>query len=121
MIIMGVGLLTIALAQLTAMRMSTESRQMTQAMYLAEQQLDAFYITPPVVPGAFVDPLNPIELDPNDQDYTTFTRSWTVQGDTPSLGLSTVTVQVLWNNGAGGVGDTGPGGRTVTLQGIVGP
>lgn len=121
LVIMGIGTLTIALAQLTALRMSTESRQMTQAMYLAEQQLDQFYISPPVLAGNFQDPGNPIDIDPADTDLTTYNRSWAVQLNTPSPGLSTVTVQVVWNNGQGGPGDTGPASRTATLQGIVGP
>jgi len=121
MVIMGIGLLTVALAQLTAMRMSSESRQMSQAMYLAEQQLEGFYVSPPIVAGTFQDPANPFEVDVNDDDYSAYNRSWTIQTDTPSPGLSTVTVQVLWVNGAGGGGDTGDANRTVTLQGIVGP
>ena len=121
MIIMGVGLLTIALAQLSAMRMGTTSKQMTNAMNLAEQQIQVFYVSPPIAAGTFQDPGNPIPADLSGDDLSSFNRSWQVQTDTPSAGLSTVTVTVVWNNGLGGVGDTGAQSRTVRLQGVVRP
>lgn len=121
MIIMGVGLLTIALAQLSSIRMATTSKYLSQAMYLAEQQMEDFYVAAPIVGGTFQDPTNPIAADPSGDDVSSFTRSWTIQTDTPTAGMSTVTVVVVWNNGLGGVGDTGAQSRTVQLQGIVRP
>ena len=121
MIIMGVGLLAMALAQMSAMRMSTTSKQMSHAMNLAEQQIEAFYVSPPLAAGTFQDPANPIPADLSGDDLSTFNRSWLVQTDTPSAGLSTVTVTVVWNNGMGGPGDTGVQSRTVNLRGIVRP
>jgi type IV pilus assembly protein PilV len=118
MVIMGVGLLTIALAQLTAMRIGTESRQLTQAMYLAEQQMGLFYVAKPTAAGTFPDPGNPIEVAAIDDDLTTFNRTWTVQTDTPSVGLTTVSIQVTWNNPTGNAAQAGR--RNVTLQGILG-
>lgn len=121
LVIMGIGLLTIALAQLTAMRMSTQSRQISQAMLLAEQQMEAFYVAPPVAGGVFQDPTNPIDIDPGDDDFTNFNRSWTVQLNTPRAGMHTVSVQVLWNDAPAAGNDLGAARRTVQLQGIVGP
>ena len=121
MLIMGIGLLTIALAQLSAMRMGTTSKQMSHAMNLAEQQLEVFYVTAPAAAGTFQDPLNPIPADPSGDDLSSFNRSWQIQTDTPIAGMSTVTVTVVWNNGLGGVGDTGAQSRTVRLQGVVRP
>ena len=118
-VIMGVGLLTIGLAQLTAMRISTESRQMTQAMYLAEQQMSAFLLVTPPAAGTFQDPGNPFELSANDDDLPTFERSWVVQTDTPQPGLATVAIQVIWNNPQANAANAGR--RNVTLRGIVGP
>ncbi len=115
LVIMAVGLLTIALAQLTAMRMANESRQMSQAMYLAEQQMSTFYLAAPAAAGAFQDPGNPIQVSANDDDLTTFNRSWVVQTDVPVAGLTTVAIQVAWNNAANA------GRRNVTLNGILGP
>ncbi len=116
LVIMGVGLMAVALAQLTSMRIATESRQLTHAMYLAEQQMGTFYLTVPPAAGTFPDPNNPIEVAANDDDLTTFTRSWTVQKDTPRPGLTTVSIQVVWNNPLSNAGR-----RNVTLQGILGP
>ena len=118
-VIMGIGLLTIALAQLTAMRMTTRSKQMTQAMYLAQEQLEFFQGIPPTVAGAFNDPLNPIDIDPNDRDVTTFNRSWNVTLNTPTQGVSTVQITVVWNNPQGGTQQSGI--QQVTLNGVVGP
>ncbi len=119
MIIMAVGLLTIGLAQLTAIRMATTSKYMSQAMYLAEQQMESFYVNSPVVAGTFQDPGNPIPADPSGDDLSNFNRSWVIQTDTPTAGMSTVVVTVVWNNGLGGMGDTGARSRTARLQGIV--
>ena len=72
MLILGMGLLTLGLAQLSAMRTANKSQAMSQALYMAEQQLDAFYVNPPAVAGNFNDPGNPIDPDPNDDDFSTF-------------------------------------------------
>lgn len=118
-VIMGIGLLTIALAQLTAIRMTTRSKQTTQAVYLAQEQLELFQAIPPTVQGAFVDPGNPIDIDPNDRDMSTFNRSWNVTLNTPVAGVSTVQIIVAWNNAEGGANQSGI--QQVTLNGVVGP
>lgn len=121
LVIMGIGLLTIAVAQLTAMRMSSHSKHTSDAMYLAEQQMEAFVVNVPIAAGTFNDPANPIDINPADDDFSNFNRSWTVQPNVPRAGMSTVTVVVVWNSAEGGATDLGPGRRTVQLQGIVGP
>ncbi len=70
--------------------------------------------------GTLQDPGNPIPADPSGDDVSSFNRSWTIQANTPP-GMSTVVVTVVWNNGLGGVGDTGVQSRTVRLQGILRP
>ena len=40
MAILGVGLLSIAVAQLTAIKMSSKSKNLQQAMFLAREQMD---------------------------------------------------------------------------------
>ncbi len=117
LVIMGVGLMTVAMAQLTAMRIGTESQKLSQAMYLAEQQMGLFYVAKPIAAGTFPDPGNPIEVSATDDDLTTFNRTWTVQTDTPSVGLTTVSIQVTWNNPAANAAQAGR--RNVTLQGIL--
>lgn len=118
-VIMGIGLLTIGLAQLTAMRMTSRSKQTSQAMYLAQEQLELFQAIPPTAGGAFLDPGNPIDIDPNDREMTTFNRSWTVTLNTPTAGVHSVTVTVGWNNPEGGAASSGL--QQVSLNGVVGP
>lgn len=103
MIIMAVGLLTIGLAQLTAIRMATTSKYMSQAMYLAEQQMEIFHLMPAAdvvaMVGTTADGSNPIDLA--DGDATAFDRSWTVVLDTPETDVITITVDVNWLNETG--------------------
>lgn len=120
LLILAVGLLTIGLAQVSALRMSTRSKQMSQAMYLAQEQLEVFVAAPPAAGGTFQDPNNPIDVEVADRDLTTFNRSWTITTGVPRPGLSTIQVQVTWNAGEGGLGAM-PARQTVTLQGVVGP
>lgn len=120
MVILAVGLLTIGLAQLTALRMTTRSKNMSQAMYLAQEQIEAFLAAPPAAGGTFQDPNNPIDVEVADRDLTTFNRSWTIVTGVPRPSMSTVSVQVTWNAGEGGLGAM-PARQTVTLQGVVGP
>ncbi len=105
MTIMGVGILAIGLAQLSSMKMSSKSRSLQQAMYLAQEQLDFFMslpanhtdLTTPVV--EFADPagaINAFEEDP--EDGVAYTRTWTVEPNTPSAGLSRITIFVNWDS-----------------------
>ena len=119
MIIMAFGMLTIAMAQLTAMRISTQSRHVSQAMYLAEQQMEAFLLSPPPVGGTFQDPGNPIQVSATDDDLSTYNRSWVVTQNVPRPGLTTVTINVLWNNAQSNAANAGR--RSAQLQGILGP
>ena len=115
MLILGIGLLTVAAAQLSALRMGTASEHNQQALYLAQEQLERFQANTPAA-GTFDDPGNPIDAFPNDRDLSTFSRGWVVLDNTPQPGLSTVRVTVAWNNPVAGV----PTAQRVTLVGIVG-
>lgn len=117
-VIMGIGLLTIGLAQLSALRMTTRSRQVSQAMYLAQEQLDLFQAARPTAGGTFNDPGNPIDVDPNDREAGTFNRSWNIQLNNPAVGLATVQVTVVINNPEGGPGNYATQNQVI-LQGIV--
>ena len=119
MAILGVGVLTIGLAQLSAVKMSSRSEHMSQAMYLAQEQLEVFLAMPRTDPQfqALVvqqpDPGGVIDIDTTDLDQTNYTRSWTIEPNTPAVGLTRITVFVNWN--------TATRGRTqVQLQGIKG-
>lgn len=105
MALMGVGILTIALAQLTAIKMSSKSKHQAQAMYLAKEKMDELA----AMPGTSAlfnsdtngnnDPLNPISVvaaSPN--ETTTYNRTWDIDADNPQVGLTTITVIVRWSN-----------------------
>jgi Tfp pilus assembly protein PilV len=103
MAILAVGVLAMAAAMTTALKYTRQSRALTEAMYLAEQQIESFAsmtsagVEAMLADGAYTnDPLNPIDPDPNDGDMTTFNRRWTIQTDTPEAGTMILTVQVDW-------------------------
>ncbi len=81
---------------------------MTHATYLAEQQMEAFLD----MPGADLlvlladvgypnDATNPIDPDPGDDDEMEFNRRWTIQPDTPEVGVFSLAVAVDWVDGNG--------------------
>jgi len=115
--ILGIGLLSIAVAQVTAMRVSSKSKNLQQAMFLAREQLDDLDALPP---GAAVlqaaatinDPANPIQIGNDPEDATRFTRSMQVVPNTPQVNLAQVTVTVVWAN------SNLPGTNQVQLTGI---
>lgn len=127
MLILGMGLLTLGMAQLSAMRTASQSESLSQAMYLAEQQFDLLYVgalTTPPAPGVTVDPGNPIlaGLAPPAgvvADNAAYNRQWTVVPNSPQPRLSTVTIQVTPVAPEGGGGQSGQ--QAITLQGVVGP
>ena len=99
--ILAVGTLGVGASILTAIKYATQSRNATQAMYLAVDQLEVMRLmsAPAVlamVPDAnfLDDPTNPIDPDPNDDDATTFDRRWRIEDDVPEGGLITITVEV---------------------------
>jgi prepilin-type N-terminal cleavage/methylation domain-containing protein len=102
--IMSIGVLSLGIAQLSALRMSSTSSRLSQAMYLAEEQMETFRSMPwgatftiPVADNP--DPGNPLRPFPADQN--TYTRSWTVQPNQPPHGLTEITVTVAWTNPTG--------------------
>ena len=97
--ILSVGILAVAASALTSLKFARESRAMTQAMYLAEDQMEVFRTTPGadvIAMGSGNDPTNPIDPDPNDDDTTEFIRRWTIAADSPEAGMITITVEVDW-------------------------
>ena len=117
MAILGVGVLTIGVAQLSAIKMSSRSGHLSQAMYLAQEQMETFMAMPqnsPFLDIAVVDapdPFGVIDIDPTDQDLTNFGRTWTVEPNTPANGVTRITITVTWNTAS-----RGP--TQVQLQGI---
>jgi prepilin-type N-terminal cleavage/methylation domain-containing protein len=102
MVILAVGLLAIGLAQVSAMHISSRSNHLSQATFLAQEQIGTFQATPSTDPvfltgGEFPDPGGPITPDPTGDDLTTFQRRYTITPNQPSFGLTTVTVTVDWD------------------------
>jgi type IV pilus modification protein PilV len=108
MAILGVGLLSIAVAQLSAIKVSSRSKNLQQAMFLAREQMDdveALPLNAPLLQAAATtdDPGNPLKASNDPDDQTTFNRSITVTPNVPSAGLAQVAVTVVWNSPQGGV------------------
>jgi prepilin-type N-terminal cleavage/methylation domain-containing protein len=102
MAILGIGLLSIAVAQLSAMKVSSRSKNLQQAMFLAREQLDDLEALPPGAPvlntaAVIADPANPIQIGNDPTDETRFSRQTTVTVNDPSANLARVKVVVTWN------------------------
>ncbi len=107
MAILGVGLLSIAVAQLTAIKVSSRSKNLQQAMFLAREQMDdleALPLNAPALQAAATtpDPGNPLRATNDPDDQTSFDRSFAVTPNAPSPGLASITVTVIWNSPQGG-------------------
>jgi prepilin-type N-terminal cleavage/methylation domain-containing protein len=99
--ILAIGTLGVAASMLTSMKMGRESRVRTQAIYLAEQQMEIFRVmTTAEITAALANPLEPgdtasiVDPDPNDDDPTTFTRTWEIVPNDPETGMFNLTVVV---------------------------
>ena len=114
--ILSVGILGIGAVQLTATKLSGDSRVRTQAASLAQQQIELFRAMPIgtltaliAAPGYPNDPANPIDPTPGDGQDVTFNRRWTIQQNAPEAGITTVTVEVDYVDNLGAT-------RTVRIQ-----
>lgn len=102
MAILGIGLMSIAVAQITAMKVSSRSKNLQQAMFLARETLDDIEALPPgsgllSTAATTDDPNNPIQVLNDGSDGTSYNRSTTVVPNDPSAGLARVLVTVTWN------------------------
>ncbi len=114
--IMSVGVLSIGLAQLSALKLSTMSSRLSQGMYLAEEQMEIFRSTPwgPIFTTAATNVPDPQGLlTPVQGDSAQFNRSWTITPNAPPHGLTEITVTVVWSNSNGAR-------QTVALRGLRG-
>jgi prepilin-type N-terminal cleavage/methylation domain-containing protein len=85
MAILAMGFLAVASAQIYALQRTAKSKHLTRALHLAQEQMEAFNSMPLInLPATGNDPTNPIDPDPNDNDVTTFLRTWVVEPNTPS-------------------------------------
>lgn len=103
--ILSFGILAMMASQLVSMRFSTNSRNHTLAMKLAEQQMETLLAMTPADVGALApstaDPGNPLDPDAQDGVPMQFWRTTTVDVDTPEAGVMTMTVDVQWVNALG--------------------
>jgi prepilin-type N-terminal cleavage/methylation domain-containing protein len=105
LILLLIAMTGVALAQLQALRSTSGSALRSEAMHLAEEQLEEFHamsLNDPRLTAAGVvqDQTNPIRIDPNnladanDRDFTEYYRCWQTQPNVPAAGLTTITVEV---------------------------
>jgi prepilin-type N-terminal cleavage/methylation domain-containing protein len=109
MALLGVGLLAIAAAQLSALRVAGQSRYLSEAMNLAAQRMELFQLTPVAnlpAAGTHNDPGNPIQPDTGDDNATRYNRSWTITPNSPAPGVTTILVRVDWVDSTGNVRST---------------
>ena len=116
--VLGFGLLAASLGQLAAIKNSRGSRAHTEAMYLAEQQMEIFHsmaatdvITAKTDPDYPADPNNPIDPDPGDDDSTQYTRRWYITEDDPENNSISIRIEVDYVDRAGTT-------RTTTLRSL---
>ena len=114
LVLLAIGLLGVAAAQLYSLRFAADSDNRSQAAYLAEEQLGTILSMSNADPelsktGPQDDPNNPIVLADLAQnanpagvgETTAFSRSWVIeQSPVPGLptGMRRVTVTVTWNS-----------------------
>jgi prepilin-type N-terminal cleavage/methylation domain-containing protein len=129
MVLLAVAMLAIGAAQLRSLQYSAESANRSQAMYLAEEQLDTFMAMATNDlrlndAGTVQDGANPIVLAAEVAvvdntagvgNQVPFRRSWTIEQNQPDIGMRRITVQVRWN-----VDPASPNSnlRMVQLQGV---
>jgi len=106
--ILSFGILAMMASQLASMKFSTNSRDHTLAMKLAEQQMETLMAMTPadvqgltLAPGYPNDPGNPIDPDTQDGVAMQFWRRTEVDIDSPEAGVMTLTVEVDWVNPLG--------------------
>ncbi len=122
--ILATGLLAIALAQVSALKMGSRSKHLSEAVYLAQEQIETFQALP-ATDATFTTPATDFD-DPSGHimaggdsesgigvwnpevggEQTVFTRRWTIEPNTPAAGLTRVTVEVRWSED-GGATNTG--------------
>jgi type IV pilus assembly protein PilV len=107
MTILSIGLMSIAVAQLTAIKVSSRSKHMQDAMFLARERMDtlAAIVPPedPLIPSYFSTPQTtddpaPIQVGNDENDATRYSRRIQIIPDQPQVGLARVIVTVNWNN-----------------------
>ena len=104
MTILSVGLMSIAVAQLSAIKVSSRSKHLQDAMLLAREEMDtlAAIIPDPAQPAFFANAQTIDDVDlkgsQDGADKTLYSRRTVITPNVPSAGLSRVVVTVTWPN-----------------------
>ncbi len=126
MMMLGFGLLTMAAAQTSAMKMNSQSQFVSQATYLAQERLDEIMMRPTndpifqasgLVPALTENDLQIPGAAVADPELVRYDRRVTVFLNQPANFQITIAVDVDWKSGAGGVG-VAEVFRTVRVQSV---
>jgi prepilin-type N-terminal cleavage/methylation domain-containing protein len=108
MSILAIGTLGVAGALVTSMKTTRESRTRANAIYLAAEQMEIFHLMTSddidaelAAPSYPNDPAGAIDPDPDDDDPTTFSRSWEILPNAPEFGVYQLTVIVSFTDKMG--------------------
>ncbi len=95
-VILSFGLLALINLQLTSIRGNSDSKEMTRAIFLAENRMEQLKNTPfaSLVIGTTQDTNNP--MNGQGQSGGIFSRSWTIQNHAGSSFMKQITVIVNW-------------------------
>jgi type IV pilus modification protein PilV len=85
-VLLAIGLLAVAQMQILTITTNTAANQKTTAITLAQDQVELLRMRP----------YNTLGNPPLSDSSGIYTRSWTVQANTPANNMSTVTVTVSW-------------------------
>jgi len=100
MLLLLIGMSGVALAQLQALRSGSGSAQKSKALYLAEEKLEEFHAmsftsSALSATGVVQDNNNhAIDIDTSDEDLTEYYRCWLITRNSPTTGVTTITVEV---------------------------
>ena len=110
--ILSIGVLGVAAGLLSAMTVSTQSRAKTEAIFIAQQQLEIFRIMTiaelkALDTGGAVVIDNGSGVNGSQVEFDSrFTQSWIVELDTPATDVISLTVIVSWTDDDGTVRST---------------
>lgn len=95
-VILSVGLLALINLQITSIQSNHDSKEMTRATFLAEQEMEVLKNTPygTLSIGTTQDPNNP--MNGLGHSGGIFNRSWTIQNYNGSNLMKEITVNVSW-------------------------
>lgn len=119
MTILSVGLMSIAVAQLSAIKVSSRSKHMQDAMLLAREEMDTLgaIVPDPAQPAFFANAqtIDDVDLKGTQDagDTVRYSRQTVITPNVPNPGLARVVVTVTWINA------NSPGAQQVQLSSVM--